>query len=197
MPELQECHRRHKEATIKEIEAPAPVKYRKKPILVDGWEWNPLKGKDLPFVKRLSELEAGHPAFKIMEDMMEGKLYDSQSFGWIETLEGGHIVSLNDYIIRGVQGEYYPIKPDIFAATYITEEEYQKQFEEERTKKAAEEARAKAPEILNDGTCLFVLAPEVCPEELGYLSPGQYAELRIRGFMSKKGFEVDSVEHSR
>ncbi len=36
----------------------------------------------------------------------------------IRTLEGDHCVSNFDYIIRGVQGEYYPCKPDIFDATY-------------------------------------------------------------------------------
>ncbi|MCD1286507.1 MULTISPECIES: hypothetical protein [unclassified Brevibacterium] len=36
----------------------------------------------------------------------------------IATLEGGHWVNLGDYVIRGVQGEFYPCKPDIFHATY-------------------------------------------------------------------------------
>ncbi|AMS02456.1 hypothetical protein SEA_LORDFARQUAAD_57 [Gordonia phage LordFarquaad] len=36
----------------------------------------------------------------------------------IATLEGGHWVSPGDFVIRGVQGEFYPCKPDIFAATY-------------------------------------------------------------------------------
>ncbi len=36
----------------------------------------------------------------------------------IQTLEGEMIASLGDWIIRGVKGEFYPCKPDIFAATY-------------------------------------------------------------------------------
>ena len=36
----------------------------------------------------------------------------------IETLEGNHIAKVNDYIIRGIHGEYYPCKPDIFDKTY-------------------------------------------------------------------------------
>lgn len=36
----------------------------------------------------------------------------------IVTLEGAHLVSWGDFIIRGIQGELYPCKPDIFAATY-------------------------------------------------------------------------------
>jgi hypothetical protein len=38
----------------------------------------------------------------------------------IKTLEGQHIASLGDWIIRGVKGEFYPCKPDVFAATYDT-----------------------------------------------------------------------------
>lgn len=36
----------------------------------------------------------------------------------IPTLEGEMLVSVGDYIIKGVQGEFYPCKPDIFASTY-------------------------------------------------------------------------------
>lgn len=38
--------------------------------------------------------------------------------GWIDTLEGGHIVCPGDWIVTGVKGEVYPCKPDIFIATY-------------------------------------------------------------------------------
>ena len=40
----------------------------------------------------------------------------------IETLEGVMQARPNDYIIRGVNGEYYPCKPDIFEKTYETVE---------------------------------------------------------------------------
>lgn len=36
----------------------------------------------------------------------------------ISTLEGGMIANIGDYIIKGVSGEYYPCKPDIFKLTY-------------------------------------------------------------------------------
>lgn len=36
----------------------------------------------------------------------------------IPTLEGPHIANPGDWIIKGVKGEFYPCKPDIFAATY-------------------------------------------------------------------------------
>lgn len=43
--------------------------------------------------------------------------------GWIETLEGGHIVCPGDFVITGVKGERYPCKPDIFEASYEPVEE--------------------------------------------------------------------------
>lgn len=42
--------------------------------------------------------------------------------GWIDTLEGGHIVCPGDWIATGVKGEHWPIKPDVFAATYVPAE---------------------------------------------------------------------------
>jgi hypothetical protein len=36
----------------------------------------------------------------------------------IHTLEGDHLANYGDWIIRGVKGEFYPRKPDIFALTY-------------------------------------------------------------------------------
>lgn len=39
-------------------------------------------------------------------------------FLYIETLEGDMKAQFGDYIIKGVQGEFYPCKPDIFLATY-------------------------------------------------------------------------------
>ena len=43
-------------------------------------------------------------------------MYSAEAY--IETLEGRMSVTLNDWIITGVNGEHYPCKPDIFAETY-------------------------------------------------------------------------------
>ena len=51
------------------------------------------------------------PASGVTIDPRDGRMV-------IATLEGGHWVNLGDWIIRGVQGEFYPCKPDIFEATY-------------------------------------------------------------------------------
>lgn len=37
---------------------------------------------------------------------------------WIDTLEGQMTADTGDWVIKGVQGEFYPCKPDIFAKTY-------------------------------------------------------------------------------
>ena len=47
------------------------------------------------------------------------QLPDERDFGLeIETLEGKMLARIGDYIIQGVQGEFYPCKPDIFESTY-------------------------------------------------------------------------------
>ena len=43
---------------------------------------------------------------------------DNDCFIVIKTLEGEMMASTNDYIIKGVKGEFYPCKPDIFEMTY-------------------------------------------------------------------------------
>ena len=42
----------------------------------------------------------------------------------IDTLEGPMCASPGDYVIKGIKGEFYACKPDIFAKTYYTEAEY-------------------------------------------------------------------------
>ncbi len=46
----------------------------------------------------------------------------------IKTLEGEMMADFGDYIIKGVKGEFYPCKPDIFKLTYFTEQEYAEQL---------------------------------------------------------------------
>lgn len=72
------------------------MKFRKKPVVIEATQWYKL---------------GDHP---------EVKPYNG-NFGWIDTLEGGHIVSPGDWVITGVQGEHYPCKPDIFEQTYELE----------------------------------------------------------------------------
>jgi hypothetical protein len=64
---------------------------------------------------------------KLMYDA-EGNVYGLR----IHTLEGEMRADINDWVIRGVRGEFYPCKPDIFAATYEPEGNSARQEEEIR-----------------------------------------------------------------
>ena len=76
------------------------MKYRKKPVVIEATQW--MRHGDHPMVKTISS--------------------DSLN-GWIQTLDGGHIVTPGDYIITGMKGVYYPCKPDIFWMIYELVEE--------------------------------------------------------------------------
>ena len=81
-----------------------PTKYVKRPVKVNVY--GPLRG-DGSATMGLARLIGG-----------EAVCY---SGGWcidIPTLEGTMRASVGDYIIEGVHGEFYPCKPEIFAATY-------------------------------------------------------------------------------
>lgn len=78
------------------------MRYRKKPVVIEAVQW--FRAGDHPKVVSIPNWHQDH-GYK-------------QSHGWIETLEGGHIVSPGDWIITGVKGESYPCKDEIFQMTY-------------------------------------------------------------------------------
>ena len=85
------------------------MKYKKKPVVIDAIVYTKdTVGKVLDFIEKLSgECNSKH-AYICPE---ENELF-------ILTLEGNHLATEGDYIIRGVKGEFYPCKPDIFEMTY-------------------------------------------------------------------------------
>jgi len=74
-----------------------------------GWE-----GSVVRYFRR-PDVSAAHKCSHCFDQM--------HNHGWIDTLEGGHIVCPGDWIITGVQGEVYPCKPSIFDSTYEIYEE--------------------------------------------------------------------------
>ncbi|WP_425452782.1 hypothetical protein [Ammoniphilus oxalaticus] len=60
-----------------------------------------------------------------MNGIYDQKYYIKFGETYIRTLEGDMRVNKGDYIIKGIQGEFYPCKPDIFKATYevVTDDE--------------------------------------------------------------------------
>lgn len=88
-------------------------KYRKKPVVIEAVQWTNFNLQDVEdFVgKRLK----GEPFSEAAWEVGKGTPYFSLL---IETLEGTMKANPNDYIIKGVHGEFYPCKPDIFDKTY-------------------------------------------------------------------------------
>ena len=86
-------------------------KYRKKPVVIDAIKWT---GKNLLEIIRFTGQNASAMDYK-WEDYEQ--LVKDKGLK-IFTLEGSHMASVGDFIIKGVQGEYYPCKPDIFKQTY-------------------------------------------------------------------------------
>ena len=83
------------------------MKVRKLPVVVDAWQWNGKCIKDA----RIFCSDNGLPEFNV------GGRYGKSGL-IIPTLEGEHLAERGDWIIRGVNGEYYPCKPDAFEKTY-------------------------------------------------------------------------------
>lgn len=85
------------------------MKYRKKPVVVEAFKWT--GGPD----------QIEDPEW-IVEAIKEGRVDIKDFLGnsrmLILTLEGVMHAHIGDYIIRGIKGELYPCKPDIFEATY-------------------------------------------------------------------------------
>jgi hypothetical protein len=75
--------------------------YIKKPVVIEAIQWT---GDN----------------WKQIDDFITVKHYTYPKEGYISipTLEGLMQANKGDYIIKGVQGEFYPCKPDIFEATY-------------------------------------------------------------------------------
>ena len=75
------------------------MKYRKKPVVIEAIQWNGNNGEEIVNFVGLVGYTNG-------ENII------------IPTLEGDMLASKGDYIIKGIKGEFYPCKPDIFEATY-------------------------------------------------------------------------------
>lgn len=75
------------------------MKYRKRPVVIEAFQWRARTPTGLP------------------EWALAACTQDADGV-YIETLEGKMKASDGDFIIKGVKGEIYPCKPDIFAATY-------------------------------------------------------------------------------
>lgn len=82
-----------------------PKKYRKKPVVIEADIYN-----------------GGEDEARRLVDWIGTVVHDPEDNTLeIETLEGVMKAQPGDYIIKGIKGEFYPCKPDIFEATYEEE----------------------------------------------------------------------------
>jgi hypothetical protein len=94
------------------------MRYRKKPVKIEAILWTGENQREMfDFLtdgKKVDDyMTASGDTFYIDHNKVKGGLV-------IKTLEGEHIASIGDYIIKGVAGEFYPCKPEIFEQTYET-----------------------------------------------------------------------------
>ena len=95
------------------------MKFRKKPVVIEAKQ---LTYESFDDVFRW--IESGGGSVEQWEwDSDEASMPNPVNYMMIKTLEGDHKAQLNDWIIKGIAGEFYPCKPDIFEATYERVEE--------------------------------------------------------------------------
>lgn len=85
------------------------TQYRKKPVVIEAFQFD---GTEESARQILAAFDMPDAAFGANERDEQGNTIE------IFTLEGTMMASRGDYIIKGVAGEFYPCKADIFAATY-------------------------------------------------------------------------------
>jgi len=82
------------------------MKFRKKPVVIEAVQYL-----------------GGDESQDNVADFMDADIAVSDDAILIDTLEGEMIAIPGDWIIKGIKGEFYPCKPEIFAATYEAVEE--------------------------------------------------------------------------
>ena len=81
------------------------MRVRKKPVIVEA-------------VKYLGGTAYSEAPDWLVEACKDGTVYLMGEHLYVRTLEGVHLANDGDYVIRGVHGELYPVKPDIFEESY-------------------------------------------------------------------------------
>lgn len=91
------------------------MKFKKKPVVIDAIRWTGDNLREvICFTDGPPDVRSNHASMK-WEEYCDLVKRDGLK---IFTLEGKMSASVGDWIIRGVEGEHYPCKPDIFAKTY-------------------------------------------------------------------------------
>ncbi|MBA9078309.1 hypothetical protein [Rufibacter quisquiliarum] len=97
------------------------AKFRKKPVVIEAVQLLNTPMSILEVERFIAQKEdIGHTSCRRAEDAWDDyeKILERQGGRVIKTLEGDMMASFGDWIIKGVNGEFYPCKPDIFEKTY-------------------------------------------------------------------------------
>ena len=88
------------------------MKYKTRPVEIEAIQWT---GHNLEEIKQFvgESLE-----YDILDTAWEVGKGRQHIYMKIRTLEGDMYVSIGDYIIKGLRGEFYPCKPDVFEKKY-------------------------------------------------------------------------------
>ena len=90
------------------------MKFRKKPVVIEAIQWTGENTREI-----MEWVQPGIQPFGMAEGWWLKQVHDRGEFKlMVPTLESPHEASEGDWIIKGVKGEFYPCKPDIFEATY-------------------------------------------------------------------------------
>ena len=108
-----------------------PVRVQKRPVVVEAMQMPTTKEGGMSAVRPIAEWMVDN-GFEVdvewTRDIDPNYIHSNGeyvlpeygvNFIEIETLEGTMTARLGDWVIRGVQGEFYPCKPDVFAETYL------------------------------------------------------------------------------
>ena len=93
-----------------------PQRFRKKPVEIEAMQFDGTAPGATPIIDWV--LGGGTARFRDCATSHDERLSTCVPGIAIDTLEGTMVALPGDWIIRGVKGEFYPCKPDIFEATY-------------------------------------------------------------------------------
>ena len=91
-------------------------KFRKKPVVIEAMQWDGTAEGATPILDWALD-EGGSITYRCDDPNGCGGVIKTHHL-WVQTLEGGHIGSRGDWIVKGVQGEFYLVKESIFRQTY-------------------------------------------------------------------------------
>ena len=91
------------------------TKYRKKPVVIDAEQWLPIRKYD--GIQPSAKMPIPPVPCEYLKYTKRYWFFGEEVWK-IKTLEGYLKISPGDWIIKGIKGEFYPCKPDIFGQTY-------------------------------------------------------------------------------